>query len=320
MKCFIGIDTRYYTTTVAVMDATGYLLSDCRRLLTVKAGGRGLAQSEMVFQHTRNLPELFEQAISALPPAAYFAGIAVSSCPRPEPNSYMPAFLVGYGQARTLSATLRIPLTAISHQENHIHAGLWSAQWQPSGDFLAVHLSGGTTEVVRVESLSVQPQISILGRSIDLHAGQFIDRVGVALGLPFPAGPHLEKLAAAYTGQPVVIPWSVKGDAVSFSGPESHAQRLIAQGAEPGAIAAGVQDCIARSIVSLIAQTAAKSNLSEVLLAGGVTANSYIRQYVTQHLRQQSLHIYIPEPKYSSDNSIGAVYLAVQAAAKSVTA
>ncbi len=321
MNCCIGIDTSCYTTSVAIMDAEDRLLADCRRLLSVKQGSRGLSQSEMVFQHTRNLPDLFEQAIGGLNKPFHFIGIGVSSSPRPISSSYMPAFLPGYGLARSLSASLAIPLYEMSHQENHIYAGLWSANWFPEKDFLAVHLSGGTTEVVAVTKLSSKPSFSLVAGSMDLHAGQFIDRVGVALGLPFPAGPHVEQLAATYTGQPIEVPSVVREGSVSFSGPESHIQRLISQGTvPPAAIAAAVQACIGRSVLKMLSYGAAKTGIHEILLAGGVTANHYIRQFLIEKLHRQSMRLYIPDHAYSLDNAVGAAYFASRSAAKDVTA
>ena len=320
MNGFLGIDTSCYTTSVAVLNETGHLIADCRRLLAVKPGGRGLSQSEMVFQHTRNLPDLFQQAAAKLPASFRFMGVGVSSRPRPVAESYMPAFLVGYGYARTLGTALGIPVNALSHQENHIYAGLWSAKGPVNDNFLALHLSGGTTEIVEVRDLRTNPAITMLGNSQDLHAGQFVDRVGVALGLPFPAGPHLEQLAAGYTDKPAEIPSAVRDLTVSFSGPESQAQRLIAQGVDPAAIAAGVQACIARTIVKLLERTVEKTGLTYVLLAGGVTANLYIRQFVEQKLHKQSIQLYMPEPNFSTDNSVGAAFFSSQVAAKPVTA
>lgn len=321
MNCFIGLDTSCYTTSVAVMDKEGRLLADCRRLLAVKPGTRGLAQSEMVFQHIRNLPDLFDEAVGILQEPFRFIAIGASAAPRPVDSSYMPAFLPGWGMARSLATSLKIPLYQLSHQENHIYAALWSANWSPAGDFLAVNLSGGTTETVAVQNFSSKPAFSLIGESMDLHAGQLVDRVGVALGLPFPAGPHLEQLAATYNGVPLEIPAVVREGKVSFSGPESHIQRLIAQGTvPPAAIAAGVESCIARSALKMMVYGAETCGVQDILLAGGVTANRYIRDFLQEKLQHRSMTLYIPDPRYSSDNAVGAAYFASQSAAKAVTA
>jgi N6-L-threonylcarbamoyladenine synthase len=315
MKYVLGIDTSCYTTSVAILDERGQLISDCRRILKVKAGGRGLQQSEMVFQHTRNLPELFAEATLPLGKLELRA-IGVSAFPRPVPDSYMPAFLVGEGYAKVLSVSQSVPLYRISHQENHIFAGIWSAQGPLSKDFLAVHLSGGTTEIVRVShagSPAVQRlNIEILGSSLDIHAGQFIDRIGVLLGLTFPAGPSLEKLAESALPEALRIPVTLHNAQISFAGPETFVRKLIAQGADAATVAAGVQLCIARAVTAMINYAITHTGLTDVLLVGGVTANKFIRNYLAEHLVNTRIaRLYFPSAVYSPDNATGAAYYAL---------
>lgn len=306
MTWVVGIDTSCYTTSVCVLDDQGRLVADCRRMLTVKPGGRGLAQSEMVFQHTRNLPVVLEEALAEVGGAP--AAIGATTCPRPLPDSYMPAFLVGSGFAKALALSHRIPLFSLSHQENHILAGIWSAGGPLSERFLAVHASGGTTEIVLTERRPAGIAVTLLGGSKDLHAGQFVDRIGVTLNLPFPAGRHLEALAETATGS-VSLPVAADGLSVSFSGPASHADRMLAAGAEPAQIARAVEVCIAESLVRLIRAGIKATGVQEVLLAGGVTANRFIRHYVSEHLT--SCRLFFPAPAYSPDNAAGAAYFAL---------
>lgn len=309
MKYFLGIDTSCYTTSAAILDENGNLISDARKLLTVKPGKRGLAQSEMVFQHTRNLPVLMEEILCQLGSPVHFSAIGVSGYPRPLPDSYMPAFLVGDGCAKVLAAAGGSLLCRISHQEAHIFAGIWSAGGPYSEQFLALHVSGGTTEIVKVSNTAECLSIALLGGSTDLHAGQFVDRIGVALGLPFPAGPHLERLAQQGRKDSVSIPSAVGGMKVSFSGPETHALRMHAQGYSPEIIAAGVEQCIATSLWALIKNAAQTTALSEVLLVGGVSSNQFIRSYLMEHCKTCHIGLYIPDSRYSPDNAVGAAYL-----------
>lgn len=309
MNGFLGVDTSCYTTSVAFLDGSGCLKADIRKPLEVKPGGRGLAQSEMVFQHTRNLPVLFEQLASEmggkLPESI---AIGVSARPRPLSDSYMPVFVAGESCARSIASAVGAPVFKLSHQENHILAGICSTGWPKQKSFLAVHLSGGTTEVLKIsagDTLSVE----ILGGSRDLHAGQFVDRIGVALGLPFPAGPHLEQLAAS-ASHILTIPASYNGMYLSLSGPETHVMRLIERGADPAALAAGVQCCVAQSVAGIIRAAATQTKLHEIMVVGGVSANQYIRNYLRDDLASQGVTCLFPDNKYSSDNAIGAAYFA----------
>ncbi|SDD36458.1 O-sialoglycoprotein endopeptidase [Sporomusa acidovorans] len=314
MNYVLGIDTSCYTTSVAILDENARIVADCRKILAVKPGKRGLQQSEMVFQHTRNLPDLFAQAYHEIGKTVRFKAIGVSAFPRPLPNSYMPAFLVGEGYAKVLALSHDSPLYRISHQENHILAGIRSAGGPLASRFLAVHLSGGTTEIVQVSRNNAvddprRMAIDILGGTLDIHAGQLVDRIGVLLGLKFPAGPQLESLAALAHGQIINIPVTVRDSSVSFAGPETYVRKLVAQGAEPATIAAGVQQCIARAVAAMIKQAHSHTGLTDVLLVGGVTANQFIRKYLTYQLEEIGcLKLYFPEPPYSPDNATGAAY------------
>ena len=310
MKCFVAFDTSCYTTSVAIMDENGFLLADCRRLLRVAQGKRGLAQSEMVFQHTRNIAELFEEAMKAVKAPLYIAGVGVSAKPRPLPESYMPAFLVGLSHAVVLGNVLGVPVYQTSHQEGHIYAGVWSSGNPAIDEFIALQFSGGTSEILRVQNFLVEPVIEQIGGSVDLNAGQFIDRVGVALGLGFPAGPKLEELAATCIGDVPTIPSVVRDLAISFSGPETGAQRLVAQGTSPPAVAAAVQACVARTVVKVLTNATVRDNIKDVLITGGVMSNAYIREYVVDKLARKGIKIYIPEAAYSADNAVGVAYIA----------
>lgn len=313
MKAFdvyLGIDTSCYTTSVAVLDRQGNLVDEVRRVLAVKLGKRGLAQSEMVFQHTRNLPELIEKIFYRHD--MNIIGIGVSKQPRPIENSYMPAFLSGYGVARSLSSVLGAELVPISHQENHLEAGIWSSGFPGSAKFLMLHASGGTTELLLVEAQAAGNfLLSEIGGSIDLHAGQYIDRVGVALGLNFPAGAELEKIAAQ-SDVIYSLPVAVKDCQISLSGPATAALRAIDAGIQPAKIALGVENSLADSFARCILNAAKKYQISDVLLVGGVTANKYIRKYIDEKLADNSIMLYVPDSRYSSDNAVGCAAAAMR--------
>jgi len=320
MKYTLGIDTSCYTTSVAIMDKAGNLLADERRILKVAAGGRGLAQSEMVFQHTRNLPVLFEQAVNKIEKPVRFQAIGVSAYPRPLPDSYMPAFLVGDGYAKVLAAAQGSKLFRISHQEGHVFAGIWSAGGPNSKEFLAVHVSGGTTEIVRVLRQEQNTIIDLLGGTQDLHAGQFVDRVGVALKLPFPAGKHLEKLALTGRDEAIKIPVSAKGMQVSFSGPATHALRMVEKGIAPAAVAAGVEFCIGATLSKMIKAAVEETGLQEVLMVGGVMSNQFIRQFITSKLSMiDKTKLYFPKNEYSPDNAVGTAYFTLLNSTNDIT-
>ncbi|MBQ7317366.1 MAG: O-sialoglycoprotein endopeptidase [Phascolarctobacterium sp.] len=302
-RVYLGIDTSCYTTSAAVLDEAGKLIGEGRKILDVKPGRCGLQQSEMVFQHTRNLPYILEGILQGKD--YELVAIGVSGYPRPIENSYMPAFLAGSGVARTLAAATGAKLHIISHQENHLEAGVWSAGGPDAERFLLLHASGGTTDLLLAErQANGRFKLTEVGGSIDLHAGQFIDRVGVALGLKFPTGPELEKLAAT-AEQMVELPVSVRKLNASLSGPATAALRKLEAEADSAALALGVQYALAETFTRMLRNGAAEYNVHAVLLVGGVVSNTYIRNHVIEKLAKRCISVWVPEARFSCDNATG---------------
>lgn len=302
-KGYLGIDTSCYTTSVAVIGEDGSLLSEARQILSVKSGRCGLQQSEMVFQHTRNLPLLMEKALQSKD--IEICGVGVSGCPRPIADSYMPAFLAGVSAAKSIAAVSKIPLYTISHQENHMEAGMWSAGGPKAERFLMLHASGGTTDMLLAQKeADGRYLLEQIGGSMDLHAGQFIDRVGVALGLQFPTGPELEKLAetADYMTE---LPVSVRKLQVSLSGPATAALRKLQAGEDKAALALGVEYALAETFARMLRNGAAAYDAADVLLVGGVASNKFIRAHVEEKLQKRNIRLWVPEARFSCDNASG---------------
>lgn len=302
---FLGIDTSNYTTSVAVLDAQGTLVLEERRLLEVPQGKHGLRQSEAFFQHVNAFPRLFQ----LLQNLTELAGVAVSTRPRAVCDSYMPVFLAGHSLAQVIAHSLGIPLLECSHQQNHLAAGFWSAGWWPKEPILALHLSGGTSEVLVVD-WDIPPRVQILGETRDINAGQFIDRVGVALGLSFPAGPQLEALAQGAMGS-VRLASPVQEMNMSFSGPLSAALRLVGV-VDAKELARGVEDCVAKAVEKEVLRAAEHTGLKQVLLVGGVSSNARIRQRLQIRLEHPALEfrLHFATPSSARDSAIGCAVLA----------
>ena len=262
MEYILGIDTSNYKTSIAVVDREKHIICDLRRFLTVKQGERGLRQSNALFQHIQNLPELMEEMRSEFD--GKISAIACSFRPRPEAGSYMPVFLAGSGFAKSAAAAMNVPLAGFSHQEGHMEAIRAYSPFQTAGRFLACHFSGGTCEVLDVSETDLRkdgmPKLDfaevpaednaktssakenasknngapaegrmsgdndtpvknsrkvkkphpadpaervaytmhITGGTKDVSFGQVLDRTGVALGMGFPAGGQLDRMAQKF--------------------------------------------------------------------------------------------------------------------------
>ncbi|MFD2371891.1 O-sialoglycoprotein endopeptidase [Brevibacillus sp. GCM10020057] len=308
-KVMLGIDTSNYRTSLCLAQEDGRIVAEAKRLLKVKEGKRGLQQSEAVFQHVMNLPELSEQ----MKWNEYeIEAICVSEKPRPVDQSYMPVFKVGEGLGKSLATYLRVPLHLTTHQEGHIAAGEYTAENRPREDrFLAVHLSGGTSELLLCERMATGYAIEKIGGTIDLHAGQLVDRVGVALGLSFPAGPQLEALAREASGD-FRVASAVDGLSFSFSGPEASLLRAVSAGQVSFAdIARATEQCIANTLEKSLRHAVEQGLPKEILIVGGVAANQYMRERLIKRLEHPAAgaKLYFCDPAYSGDNAYGVAML-----------
>ena len=309
---YLGVDTSAYTTSLAAVNETGELAWEARTVLAVPDGETGLAQSTAFFQHVQNLPGL----IARVPDQVWnnLKAVGVSTKPRPQAGSYMPVFTAGYAVASAIAAARRVKLWETTHQEGHIAAGAASAFNLSAARFLAIHISGGTTEILAINHTGGgRVELDLLGGTTDLHAGQFIDRVGVLLGLPFPAGQALEQLAlGAGPRAASLLPSAVQGLKVSFSGVETAARRLLAQGIAPADLARAVEGCIARTVSKLAQAAIAATGLDRVLIVGGVASNRFIREEMARRLAKVA-QLFWAESNWSRDNAIGVALLAREA-------
>ena len=296
---FIGFDTSNYTTSVAAFVGVGG--ENVSRLLPVRTGELGLRQSEALFSHVKRLPELSDRLFAHLDPGA-IAAVGVSTRPRAVEGSYMPCFLAGESQARVLASALHVPLCAFSHQQGHIAAVLWSAGRLDllGSEFLAWHLSGGTTELLLVRSSPAgEIDCERIGGTTDISAGQLIDRTGQLLGYDFPAGKALDAACAkAEDGNWFRV--KVKGCEFSLSGVQNQVQNYFAKGATPAETAYFALRSVAEA-VRRATNNARKEHPLPVLFSGGVASNSMIRRMMPDAV--------FGAPQYSTDNAMGIAVL-----------
>lgn len=325
----LGIDTSNYKTSVAVTDNRKNIICDCRRFLTVKQGERGLRQSDALFQHVKNLPELMEELKRDFDGS--FSAVAYSSRPRPVEGSYMPVFLAGESFARSLAAVLDVPCIAFSHQEGHIEAvkNFGSRKLLNEKEFLACHFSGGTCEVLRVSQNTVDAgySIEIAGGSKDISFGQVIDRAGVALGLEFPPGEIMDgKIQEVSASSSHLTDIKVKDGWLNLSGIDTQIKNfIIKEGLEnvlSGAETKGssrdeeisgfireIFEKTADAVAKMVIQTAEKTELTDILMAGGVSSSRFIRKMLSENRKLKNINIVFDTKGLSQDNAVGTALL-----------
>ena len=300
----LGLDTSNYTTSAAVFDGEGG--GNQGWLLEVRPGELGLRQSDALFQHVKHLPEVVE-ALLGEEGLGTVQAVGASTRPRAVEGSYMPCFLAGASQGQVLSQVLGVPFYAFSHQQGHLAAAAWSAGRLDLLDrpFLAWHLSGGTTELLRVEpeENGVAVRAEILGGTSDISAGQLIDRTGVLLGLPFPAGKGVEKLSRQAQRREY-YKVKVNGLTFSLSGMENKVRQMVQRGEEPAEIAWFAQETVCR-----VVQACTKAAMEQypglpVLCSGGVASNGRLKE-----LLRQNCGALFAQPQFSTDNAMGTAIL-----------
>ncbi len=303
MGLFLGVDTSNYSTSVALYDTNGEKTVSLRRLLPVKEGQIGLRQSDALFLHTKALPDVFDELPDFDKPIA----IGVSTRPRNRDDSYMPCFLAGVSVASAMAKALNVPLFTFSHQDGHILSALYSSKKLElvNQKFIAFHVSGGTTEALLVSPDKEKIiNCEIIAETTDLNAGQAVDRVGAMLGLSFPSGVELDKLARQNTEKVKLNIKPYKGK-ISFSGLENQCKQLLEKGFKPSYIADYCIKYIEKTLSYLTDDLINKYGDLPLLFSGGVMSNSYIQQEF-----KNKYGAFFATPQFSSDNALGVAILA----------
>ncbi len=298
----VGLDTSNYTTSAAVFD--GARGENRGRLLAVKPGELGLRQSDAVFQHVKRLHQMMER-LREDGLLGQIQAVGASTQPRAAEGSYMPCFLVGEGHGRTLAAALGVPFFPCSHQQGHIAAAAWSAGRADLLDrpHLAWHLSGGTTELLYVQPQGHLVQAQCVGGTQDLAAGQLVDRIGVAMGLPFPAGRGLDELSSQSQWADC-FPVKVREGYFSLSGMENKIREMLAGGTPRADAARFTLETLAGALLQATKWARERYGDLPLLCSGGVASNTLLR------LRLAGVGAVFAPPEYSVDNALGVAILA----------
>ncbi len=297
-KIYIGFDASNYTTSVGAVSSD--LCVNEREILKVPQGTKGLRQSDALFLHIKNMPDIYKRACGKID-TKNIKAVGVSTRPRSVEGSYMPVFLAGIMQAKAVSDTLGVPLYEFSHQDGHIMAGIFSSGLKLDDEpFLSVHMSGGTTEILKTRYNGYNFDCEIIGGTKDISAGKAVDRVGVFAGLNFPCGAELDRISKAST-EKIKLPVSVDGGFFNFSGLETKAcQTLKIKRIED--VAQGVFSAISETLFKALTYCAETTGIKKILIAGGVASNSKIREDLAEI---PNAEVFFASPELSSDNAVG---------------
>ncbi len=301
---FLGIETSCDDTATAVVrDGREVLASVSTNQDAFHAKYGGIVPEIASRQHVALLSAAVEDALErADTPFEALDGIAVTRGP-----GLIGSLVVGVAAAKALAFALRKPLYAVNHLHGHIFAAFLDREESPPFPFLALLVSGGHSQLVEVHS---PHDMRIIGRTRDDAAGEAYDKTARLLGLPYPGGPHLDRLARSGNATAFSFPRH-RPDAgtldLSFSGLKTSVRYFLeseaGREAKPEDVAASFQAAVVDVLIARVDRAFASGSYRAVVLSGGVAANSALQHALRAWSERNGIPAFIPPPKYCTDNA-----------------
>ena len=306
----LGIESSCDETAVAIYDKEqGIIAESVASQIETHARFGGVVPEVASREHLKVLPLLTEQVLNKADCQwSDIDGIAVTAGP-----GLMGALLVGVTFARSVGLVNGIPVLPVHHMEGHLFAPGLSEEGLPEFPFISLLVSGGHTLLIRVDGLG---QYKVIGQTIDDAVGECFDKAARVLNLPYPGGPEIAHLAIK--GNPGVFklprPMLNKDNLdFSFSGLKT-AVMYAAKGCDDfdnqakANLASSIEDAIADVLAKKALRACKKESVSNLVIAGGVAANVTLRNRLTAVTEKSSIHLFIPEQKYCTDNAAMIAY------------
>lgn len=308
----LGIETSCDETGVAIYDANAGLLAHIIYSQTpIHSGYGGIVPELASRDHIRKLLPLIDEVIAnAGLKASDLDGIAYTKGP-----GLVGALLVGAMLGRTLGFSWNIPTIGIHHLEGHLLAPFLEAH-TPTFPFLALLVSGGHTELVKVKGLG---NYEVIGETLDDAAGEAFDKTAKLLGLGYPGGALLSELAKSGNAERFHFPRPMvtkKGLDFSFSGLKTYASTVIQSVAlttqTKADIARAFEDAIVETLVVKCRRALQQTKYKQLIIAGGVGANQPLRRALYQMCEEKGVKLYYPRIAFCTDNGAMIAYAGCQ--------
>ena len=312
----LGIETSCDETGIAVYDSDRGLLADCLySQVGIHASYGGVIPELASRDHIRKtLPLIKETIKDAGIKASELDGVAYTAGP-----GLVGALLVGAAIGRSLAMGWGVSAIGVHHMEGHLLAPMLEPN-PPAFPFVALLVSGGHTQLVRADGIG---RYELLGESLDDAAGEAFDKVGKMLGLPYPGGPHLEKLAKYGKTGRYEFPRPMTnrpGLDFSFSGLKTFVRNTIIEQSKGGEldeqtradIARAFQEAVVATIVIKCRRALEQTGLRSLIIAGGVSANTFLREELETSLEKITGQLFYAQLKFCTDNGAMIAYAGCQ--------
>jgi N6-L-threonylcarbamoyladenine synthase len=300
----LAIESSCDDTSAAVMDAEGRLLSNVVATQEMHRRWGGVVPEAASRAHLSNIVPVVDEALRQAGCGKNdLRAIAFTRGPG------LPGSLhVGVSFAKGLGLALGIPIVEVHHIQAHILAHFLEEK-KPSFPFLCLTVAGGHTQIVRIDS---PISMTILGKTIDDAAGEAFDKTGKLLGLDYPAGPIIDRLARQGTPRFAFPEPAIPHLDFSFSGLKTNILRFLEKNMRENPafvqenlsdICASVQERIVSILLNKLEKAALQTDIRDLALAGGVSANSGLRSGLTALAEKHGWQCYVPRPEHCTDNA-----------------
>lgn len=312
----LGLETSCDETGVAVYDsARGLLAHRLYSQIAVHAEYGGVVPELASRDHVRKALPLINEALAEAGHSVQdLEGVAYTQGP-----GLVGALLVGASLGRSLAWGLGIPAVGVHHMEGHLLAPMLEDD-RPDFPFVALLVSGGHTQLVHVAGIG---EYTLLGESLDDAAGEAFDKAAKMMGLPYPGGPELSKLADKGDAKRFDFPRPMTnrpGLDFSFSGLKTYARTTILEQAVSGVLAeqdkADISACFQAAVVDTLAikckRALKQTGLKNLVIAGGVGANKLLRQQLMEMTKKLGGQVFYPRAEFCTDNGAMIAYAGCQ--------
>ncbi|MBN2639273.1 MAG: tRNA (adenosine(37)-N6)-threonylcarbamoyltransferase complex transferase subunit TsaD [Bacteroidales bacterium] len=304
----LGIESSCDDTSAAVLQDT-HILSNVIANQNIHKQYGGVVPELASRAHQQNIIPVVEVALrEAKISKNQLSAVAFTRGP-----GLLGSLLVGTSFAKSFALGLNIPIIEVNHLRAHILSHFIQASddhKSPEFPFLCLTVSGGHTQIVRVNSPS---EMQIIGETIDDAAGEAFDKAAKIMGLPYPGGPHIDKLASI--GNPRAYPFpepKIPGLNYSFSGLKTSFLYFIRDKLKKNPqfidehkadLASSIQHTIIRVLLSKLRRASRETGIKEIAIAGGVSANSGLRNTLNEMAEKEGWKTYLPAFQFTTDNA-----------------
>ncbi len=298
MKIIVGIESTAHTFGVGVLDMRGKILANEKDSYVTSEGG--MIPMEVRKHHAKIGEKVFEKALRvASVDEKDVEVVAFSNAP-----GLAPCLLEGMSFAKKKASDLGVKLVEVNHCVAHLVVG----ETCGAKDAVMLYASGANTQVIAFEG----GKFRVFGETLDLGVGNFIDTIGRTMGLGFPSGPKIEKLAKEWKGELLELPYVVKGMDVSFSGIQTKIRNFISKGYDNRELAFALQETVFAMLVEVAERALAHTGKNELLIGGGVGCNARLQEMCRVMCEERGCKFFAPDKSLLVDNGAMIGYLGLK--------